>query len=99
MLQNESTVKKRTEKNVCRDVKLIKIPFNYSYSTREETNYIARLLMYANLLAFSYGFRNRNVNMIHICCSVFYRENISFSQSETVFIMYVLSVLRVPRSS
>ena len=68
----------------CRDVKLIKIPFNYSYSTHKQTNYIVRPLIYANLLSFSYGFRNRNVNMIRICRSAFCRENISFSRLESL---------------
>lgn len=70
---------KRTEKNVCWDVKLVEIPFNYSYSTQEKTNYIVRLLIYANLLSFSYGFGNRNINMICICCSASYTENLLFS--------------------
>lgn len=72
----------------CRDVKLIKIPFNYSYSTHKQTNYIVRLLIYANLPSFSYGFRNRNVNMIRVCRSAFCRENISFSRPESLHNVY-----------
>lgn len=87
---------KRAEKNVCWHAKLIKNPFIYSYSIQKKTNYVVRPLICANLLSFSYGFRNRNIDMIYICLSAFCRENIFFDWSEVVFPMYVMSTSRPP---